>query len=88
MTLLLAWPTSRAISSTATSLSDIRETKVCRSSRGVQPSPIPAAARRALRVRSGLAAVAEWEADNGPLTAEELDAARHRAGLATQRRTA
>ncbi len=47
-----------------------------------------AAARRALRVRSGLAAVAEWEADNGPLTSEELDAARRRAGITTERRTA
>jgi hypothetical protein len=47
-----------------------------------------AAARRALRVRSGLAAVAEWEADNGPLTTEELDAARRRAGLTANRRTA
>jgi hypothetical protein len=47
-----------------------------------------AAARRALRVRSGLAAVAEWEADNGPLTGEELDAARHRAGLTAAHRTA
>jgi hypothetical protein len=47
-----------------------------------------AAARRALRVRSGLAAVAEWEAENGPLTSEELDAARSRAGLAGERRTA
>jgi hypothetical protein len=32
-----------------------------------------AAARRALRVRSGLAAVAEWEAEHGSLTGEELD---------------
>ena len=47
-----------------------------------------AAARRALRVRSGLAAVAEWEAENGPLTAEELDAARRRAGSTAGRRTA
>jgi hypothetical protein len=47
-----------------------------------------AAARRALRVRSGLAAVAEWEAEHGPLTGEELDAARRRAGLASERRTA
>jgi hypothetical protein len=47
-----------------------------------------AAARRALRVRSGLAAVAEWEADNGPLTSEELDAARRRAGITAERRTA
>ena len=36
------------------------------------------AARRALLVRDGLAAVAEWEADNGALTLEELDDARHR----------
>jgi hypothetical protein len=47
-----------------------------------------AAARRAMRVRSGPAAVAEWEADNGPLTSEELDAARRRVGLAGERRTA
>ena len=46
------------------------------------------AARSALAVRDGLAAVAEWEAEHGPLTAEELDAARRRAGLAAQRRTA
>jgi hypothetical protein len=46
------------------------------------------AARRALRVRSGLAAVAEWEADNGPLTSEELDAARRRVGISAERRTA
>jgi hypothetical protein len=38
------------------------------------------AARRALLVFDGLAAVAEWEADNGPLTEEELDEARHRVG--------
>lgn len=37
-----------------------------------------AAARRALRVRDGLAAVSEWEAEQGPLTSEELDAARRR----------
>lgn len=36
------------------------------------------AARRALVARDGLAAVAEWEARHGALTAEELDAARHR----------
>jgi hypothetical protein len=39
-----------------------------------------AAARRALRLRDGLAAVAEWEAEHGALTREELDAARRRAG--------
>jgi hypothetical protein len=47
-----------------------------------------AAARRPLRVRSGLAAVAEWEAENGPLTGQELDAPRRRADLADERRTA
>jgi hypothetical protein len=37
-----------------------------------------AAARRELRLRDGLAAVAAWEAEHGPLTAEELAAARRR----------
>jgi hypothetical protein len=37
-----------------------------------------AAARHALRVRDGLAAVAEWEAEHGALTSEELEAARRR----------
>ncbi|HUZ52122.1 MAG TPA: YlcI/YnfO family protein [Streptosporangiaceae bacterium] len=36
------------------------------------------AARRALRIRDGLAAVAEWEAEHGPLSSEELQAARRR----------
>ena len=36
------------------------------------------AARRALLVRDGLAAVAEWEAEHGPLTPEELEVARRR----------
>jgi hypothetical protein len=36
------------------------------------------AARRALRIRDGLAAVAEWEARHGALTDEELDDARVR----------
>jgi hypothetical protein len=31
------------------------------------------AARLALKVRAGLAAVAEWEAEHGPLTGAELD---------------
>jgi hypothetical protein len=35
-----------------------------------------AAARRALLVRDGLAAVREWEAEHGPLTRAELEAAR------------
>lgn len=37
-----------------------------------------AAARRALRLRDGLAAVAEWEAEHGALTPQELAAARRR----------
>ncbi len=36
------------------------------------------AARRALLVRDGLAAVAEWEAEHGELTDAELTAARQR----------
>ena len=36
------------------------------------------AVRRALVVRDGLSAVAEWERINGPLAPEELTAARHR----------
>ncbi len=47
---------------------------------------ITAAARRALRVRDGLAAVAEWEAEHGALTARELAAARARLEERTPRR--
>ena len=36
------------------------------------------AARRALVVRDGLAAVSEWERANGSFTPEEVTAARHR----------
>ena len=36
------------------------------------------AARRALLVRDGLAAVAEWEAEHGPLSDEEMAEARQR----------
>jgi hypothetical protein len=36
------------------------------------------AARRALLIRDGLAAVAEWEAEHGALTTQELDEARKR----------
>ena len=36
------------------------------------------AARRALLIRGGLAAVAEWEAEHGAFTADELEAARRR----------
>jgi hypothetical protein len=37
-----------------------------------------AAARQALRIRDGLAAVAEWEAEHGALAPAELEAARRR----------
>ncbi len=44
------------------------------------------AARRALVVRDGLAAVAEWEAQHGVLSGEELDAARRRLTNRAQRK--
>jgi len=47
-----------------------------------------AAARRALKVRDGLAAVAEWEAEHGSLTAAELADARRRVGAAAGRQSA
>lgn len=47
-----------------------------------------AAARRALTVRNGLAAVAEWEAEHGAFTEAELDAARRRVAGAAGRRSA
>lgn len=49
------------------------------------------AARRALRVRDGLAAVAEWEQDNGALTTDEMNDARQRVAAeltATRKRSA
>lgn len=50
------------------------------------------AARRALLVRDGLLAVAEWEKEHGAFTAEELDAARariaHEVGASTRPRSA
>lgn len=42
---------------------------------------ITEAARRALIVRDGLGAVAEWEAEHGAFTSEELEVARRRAGV-------
>jgi predicted transcriptional regulator len=39
------------------------------------------AAKHALKLRDGLAAVAEWEAEHGAFTEEELDAARRRVGV-------
>ena len=47
---------------------------------------ITAAARRALLVRDGLAAVAEWEAEHGALTRKELADARTRIAAAKPRR--
>jgi hypothetical protein len=49
---------------------------------------ITAAASRALKVRDGLAAVAEWEGEHGPLAAAELDAAQRRVGRVADRRSA
>jgi hypothetical protein len=43
------------------------------------------AARRALLLRDGLMAVAEWEAEHGAFTAAELQAARSRIGKRTTR---
>jgi hypothetical protein len=45
-----------------------------------------AAARHALKLRDGLAAVAEWEAEHGAFTREELEAARRRVGSASAER--
>jgi hypothetical protein len=45
------------------------------------------AARRALRIRDGLAAVAEWEREHGEFSATELDRARARVLSATRPRT-
>ena len=47
---------------------------------------ITEAARRALLVRDGLAAVAEWESEHGALTPAELAAARARVEQKTPRR--
>jgi hypothetical protein len=47
---------------------------------------ITAAARRALLLRDGLGAVAEWEAEHGALTHAELEAARSRIGRNTRPR--
>jgi hypothetical protein len=47
-----------------------------------------AAARRALKIRDGLAAVAEWEAEHGSLTAAELAVAQRRVEAAASRQSA
>jgi hypothetical protein len=44
------------------------------------------AARRALKIRDGLAAVAEWEAEHGAFSEAELDAARSRVAGASKTR--
>ena len=44
-----------------------------------------AAARQALLVKDGLAAVAEWEEEHGALTTEELDEARRRVARPARR---
>jgi len=43
------------------------------------------AARRALKVRDGLAAVAEWEAEHGTFTPAELAEARRRVAVEVRR---
>lgn len=43
------------------------------------------AARRALQIRDGLAAVAEWEREHGPFTPAELAQARERVAREQQR---
>ena len=45
------------------------------------------AARRALLIRDGLAAVAEWETQHGPLTDSEMAAARDRVKRQLRKRT-
>jgi hypothetical protein len=55
--------------------------KVVRAARAERTSVsawMTAAARRALLIRDGLEAVAEWEADHGALSPAELDEARRR----------
>lgn len=44
------------------------------------------AARRALLIRDGLAAIAEWEAEHGALTTDELAMARQRTSKGPGRR--
>jgi len=48
------WPTRRAIFSMGTPASDISETKLCRSSRGVQSAEFRPAAARTPRLRPAL----------------------------------
>ncbi len=63
--------------------------KVVRAARAEHTSVsawMTAAARRALLIREGLAAVAEWEAEHGALTPEELSEARKRVAPSPKRR--
>jgi hypothetical protein len=46
------------------------------------------AARHELKVRDGLAAVGDWEAEHGPFTSEELASARRRVARETARTSA
>ena len=56
-----------------------RQVLIAAAERGVSVSAwMTEAARRALLVRDGLRAVAEWEEEHGPLTEAELDDARRR----------
>jgi hypothetical protein len=47
-----------------------------------QIAPLGAANRRASRIQDGLAAIAQWEAENGAFTDAELEEARHHLGIA------
>jgi hypothetical protein len=63
--------------------------KVVRAARAEHKSVsawMTAAARRALLMRDGLAAIAEWEADHGKISEEELGRARARVFGAKPRR--
>lgn len=47
---------------------------------------LTAAARQAIRLREGLVAVAEWEAEHGAFSEEELAAARRRVASGAKKR--
>lgn len=67
---------------------DVHEQVVAAAARrGVSVSAwLTDAARLALKVREGLAAVAEWEAEHGALTEAEMKAARQRVTRAARPR--
>jgi hypothetical protein len=58
-----------------------------RAERAGDSALMPEPARRALKLKEGLAGVAEWEAENGTLTQAELAAARERVGGLSARRS-